>query len=74
VVRLDPFASIAEARRDMSLDDAVAAWTSGSAYAEHTEGEKGELREGMLADIAVVDFEASMVRATIVGGRVVYEG
>ncbi len=73
VVRLDPFASIAEARRDMSLDGAVAAWTSGGAYAEHMEGEKGELREGMLADIAVVDFDAASVKATIVGGRVVYE-
>jgi len=73
VVRLDPLASIAEARRDMSLDDAVAAWTSGSAYAEHMEAEKGELRDGMLADIAVVDFDAASVKATIVGGRVVYE-
>jgi predicted amidohydrolase YtcJ len=74
VVRLDPFASIAEARRDVSLEEAVAAWTSGSAYAEHTEREKGEVREGMLADLAVVDFDGAQVKATVVGGQIVYEG
>ena len=74
VVPLDPFASIAEATRDLPLEAAVAAWTSGAAYAEHREAEKGDLREGMLADIAVVDLESRRVRATVVGGRVVHEG
>jgi len=73
VVPLDPFASIAEARRDMSLEDAVAAWTAGSSFAEHAEAGKGDLRVGMLADVAVVDFDSAAVRATVVGGRVVYE-
>lgn len=74
VVSLDPLASIAEATRDLPLEVAVDAWTFGAAFAEHMEEEKGELREGMLADIAVVDFDNASVRATVVGGRVVYEG
>ena len=73
VVPLDPFASLRFATRDLTLDEAVNAWTSGSAYAEHMDREKGEVREGMLADLAVVDLERSVVMTTIVGGRVVYE-
>ena len=74
VVPLDPFASLRIATsRGLTLEEAVAAWTSGSAYAEHMEGRKGEVREGVLADLAVVDLERSVVRATVVGGRVVYE-
>lgn len=72
VVPLDPLASIAAAS-DIGREAAIGAWTSGSAYAEHAEGEKGEVREGMLADLAVVDLERSTVLATVVGGRVVYE-
>ena len=72
VVPLDPIASLAAAR-DISRDEAIAAWTSGSAYAEHAEAEKGDLSEGKLADIAVVDLENGEVKATVVGGRVVYE-
>jgi len=83
VVPIDPFASLAEATRTLSLADGVAAWTSGAAYAEHAEIEKGELREGMLADLAVLDRDLSRARpdeiastkveATVVGGRLVYE-
>ena len=83
VVPLDPFASLAEAITTLSLDDAVAAWTSGAAYAEHSETSKGELRDGMLADIAVLDRDlaqtppgeiaSTKVEATVVGGRLVYE-
>jgi predicted amidohydrolase YtcJ len=73
VVPLDPFASLGMAMRTLTLDEAMSAWTSGSAYAEHRDTEKGEVREGMLADLAVVDLERSAVRATVVGGRVVYE-
>lgn len=68
----------------LSLAQAVAGWTSGSAYAEHAEESRGALRIGMLADIAVVDRDLSTlpvaeiaalrVTATVVGGRVVYEG
>jgi len=73
VVRLDPWASL-QAARDISRDDAIRAWTEGSAYAEHSETNKGDVREGMLADIAVVDLETGEVKATVVGGRLVYEG
>ena len=73
VVPLDPFASIAEAQRDLSLEEAVGAWTLGSAYAEHADHDKGAIADGMLADIALVDFASATVNATIVGGRVVYE-
>ena len=72
VVPIDPFASLACAS-GLSRDEALAAWTHGSAYAEHADAEKGEIREGMLADIAVVDLERESVQATIVGGRIVYE-
>jgi len=72
VVRLDPLASIAAAA-DIGRDEASRAWTWGGAYAEHAEHEKGEVREGYLADLAVIDLEDSIVKATIVGGRVVYE-
>jgi len=87
VVPLDPFAGISIAtathRQRLDLAHAVEAWTSGSAYAEHADGIKGELRAGMLADIAVLDRDlasapaadlgSAAVRATIVGGRVAYE-
>jgi len=66
----------------LALGEALAAWTSASAYAEHAEKSKGELSAGMLADIAVLDrdLEAApatelatfAVAATIVGGRIVY--
>src|SRR5438132_1508871 len=74
VVPLDPFASLAIASRRLSSAEAIEAWTSGGAYAEHAELDKGEIREGMLADITVVDLDQQRVRATIVGGALVYEG
>ena len=72
VVPLDPLTSL-QAAHHLSLGEALDAWTSGSAYAEHAETKKGQIREGMLADIAVVDLEHASVKATIVGGKVVYE-
>ena len=74
VVPLEPFVSLAIAKRDLTIEEAVDAWTSGSAYAEHAETEKGSLRAGMLADITIVDFDQALVKATIVGGEVVYGG
>ena len=83
VVPVDPFASLAEAMRTLTLAEALSAWTTGAAYAEHAEKEKGELRQGMLADLAVLDRDLSRARpdeiastkveATVVGGRLVYE-
>jgi predicted amidohydrolase YtcJ len=68
----------------LKVAEALAAWTFGGAYAEHAEDQKGTLATGMLADIAVLDRDISAtagpelrdlkVTATIVGGRVVYEG
>jgi predicted amidohydrolase YtcJ len=72
VVPLDPITSLAAAH-DIGLDEAIAACTSGSAYAELGEREKGKVRESMLADLIVVDLEEAKVRATVVRGRVVYE-
>jgi predicted amidohydrolase YtcJ len=73
VAPLEPFASLRMATKHLGLDEAVTAWTSGSAYAEHMEREKGEVREGMLADLTIVDLDRSTVMATVVGGRIVYE-
>jgi predicted amidohydrolase YtcJ len=67
----------------LEVADAVAAWTSGSAYAERSELAKGHLRKGMLADITILDRDLMAtptaeladikVEATVVGGRVVFE-
>jgi len=99
VVPLDPLASLYVAvnrqtlsgqppggwlpHQRLSIEDAVAAWTSGAAYAEHRERQKGALKVGMLADIAVLDRDlaatpaseiaSTKVEATAVGGRLVYE-
>ncbi len=68
----------------LSLEQAVEPWTSGSAYAEHAEHSKGEIRAGLLADVAILDrnigairedeIEGTKVKAAVVGGRIVYEG
>jgi len=88
VVPIDPFASLqiateGHAAQRIGVEQAVAAWTSGAAYAEHMENEKGSLEAGMLADIAVLDRDLAStpggelakikVEATVVGGRLVYE-
>ena len=88
VVPIDPFASLQiaterHAAQGIAMEQAVAAWTTGAAYAEHMEEEKGALQTGMLADIAVLDRDLAStpggelgqikVEATVVGGRLVYE-
>jgi hypothetical protein len=87
---LSPFVNIMLAVRHpsnppeaLSVAQAVRAYTTGSAYAEFAEKEKGAIAPGMLADIAVLsqDIFAAPVEAlpstrsvlTIVGGRVVHE-
>jgi predicted amidohydrolase YtcJ len=67
----------------ISVEEALRAYTSGSAYAEFTDLEKGRLKAGYLADFVVLSedpFEVSPERLeeirpvlTVVGGRVVYE-
>jgi predicted amidohydrolase YtcJ len=67
----------------VSLRDALAAYTIGGAYAEHTEDRKGMLRPGYLADVVILsgDIEAVpleqisslQVAKTICGGRIVWD-
>ena len=66
----------------ISVEEALAAYTSGSAYAEFADHEKGRIRPGYLADLVVLSedpFEIEPERIeeiepllTIVGGRIVY--
>jgi predicted amidohydrolase YtcJ len=67
----------------LTVSQALEAYTMGSAYAEFAEGEKGSVAPGMLADLTVFDQDllslpsesllSARVRATIVGGQLVYE-
>lgn len=66
----------------LSVEEAIHAYTRGAAYAEFAEDRKGTLEPGMLGDAVVLDrdpFEHPdeirdiEVRATIVGGEIVYE-
>jgi predicted amidohydrolase YtcJ len=67
----------------LTMEQAIAAYTSGSAYAEFEEREKGKLAPGMLADFIVLDRDITAVAPgkvletqvlrTVVGGRTVYE-
>ena len=67
----------------LTMDQAIAAYTSGSAFAEFEEKEKGKLATGMLADFVVLDRDitaasaekelATKVLRTVVGGKTVYE-
>ncbi len=66
----------------LSMDEAIAAYTTGSAFAEFEEKEKGKLAPGMLADFVVLDRDitavapervlATKVLRTVVDGRTVY--
>ncbi|HEV2987647.1 MAG TPA: amidohydrolase [Candidatus Angelobacter sp.] len=67
----------------ITIDQAIAAYTSGSAYAEFAEKEKGTLSPGMLADFVVLDRDITKVEPaeilkthvlrTVVGGKTVYQ-
>ncbi|HEV2398700.1 MAG TPA: amidohydrolase [Candidatus Sulfotelmatobacter sp.] len=67
----------------LTMDQAIAAYTSGSAFAEFEEKEKGKLVPGMLADFVVLDRDVTAtspekvlgtkVLRTVVGGKTVYE-
>jgi predicted amidohydrolase YtcJ len=68
----------------LKIQQALAAYTTGSAYAEFAEKQKGTLAAGMLADFVVLDRDltaippeqilGTRVLRTVVGGRTVYEG
>ena len=67
----------------LTMEQAIAAYTSGSAFAEFAEKEKGTLAPGMLADFVVLDRDVTAVASekilgtkvlrTVVGGKTVYE-
>jgi len=67
----------------LTMDQAITAYTSGAAFAEFEEKEKGRLAVGMLADFVVLDRDitaspaekllATKVLRTVVGGKTVYD-
>ncbi len=66
----------------LTIEQALAAYTTGSAYAQFAENEKGTLAPGMLADFVVLDRDLTKVPPpeilktrvlrTVVGGKTVY--
>jgi predicted amidohydrolase YtcJ len=67
----------------LNIEQAMAAYTTGAAFAEFAEKQKGKLEPGMLADFVVLDqditavpppkiLETKVLR-TVVGGKTVYE-
>ncbi len=67
----------------LTIEQALAAYTTGSAYAQFAEKEKGTLAPGRLADFVVLDRDLSRVPPaailrtrvlrTVVGGKTVYQ-
>ncbi|HUA15291.1 MAG TPA: amidohydrolase [Verrucomicrobiae bacterium] len=67
----------------LTMDQAIAAYTTGSAFAEFEEKEKGKIAPGMLADFIELDRDITAVSAekllgtkvlrTVVGGKTVYQ-
>jgi len=67
----------------LNMEQAIAAYTTGSAFAEFAEKDKGTLAPGMLADLVVLDTDITSVAPekilgtrvlrTVVGGKTVYE-
>lgn len=66
----------------LTIDQAIAAYTTGPAFAEFAEKEKGVLAPGKLADFVVLDHDITAIPAreilttkilrTVVGGKTVY--
>jgi predicted amidohydrolase YtcJ len=66
----------------LTIDEAIAAYTTGAAYAEFANREKGLLQPGMFADFIVLDRDITKVQPrdilgtrvlrTVVGGRTVF--
>jgi predicted amidohydrolase YtcJ len=67
----------------LTIEQAIAAYTTGAAFAEFAEKDKGTLAPGMLADFVVLDRDLTAVSAekilgtkvlrTVVGGKTVYQ-
>jgi hypothetical protein len=70
-------------RQKITVDEALRAYTTGAAFAEYMEGQKGMIARGMLADMVLIDRDLTVippetirdakVTMTMVGGRVVFE-
>ncbi|MBF9222200.1 amidohydrolase [Hymenobacter ruricola] len=75
--------TLADPKEALTREQAVRAYTAGSAYAEFQEQEKGTLAPGKLADLAVLSQDiftaplpalpGTVSELTMVGGQVVYE-
>ncbi len=71
------------AEQKLTLEEALSAYTAGSAYAAFQENEKGSISPGKLADVVVLSddlfsippekIKDVQVVLTVVGGRVVYQ-
>ena len=67
----------------LNIEQAITAYTTGAAFAEFAEKQKGKLEPGMLADFVVLDQDitavlppkilGTKVLRTVVGGKTVYE-
>jgi len=67
----------------MTLQEALAAYTTGAAYAAYEENERGRIAPGYRADLTVIgkdlraippeEIPSAGIDFTIVGGSVVYE-
>jgi predicted amidohydrolase YtcJ len=67
----------------ITLDDCIKAYTTGSAYAEFEEAERGQLKSGQYADFIVLSndltkipspqYTSTKVLRTVVAGRTVYQ-
>jgi predicted amidohydrolase YtcJ len=70
-------------QQKLTIEQAIAAYTAGSAFAEFAEKDKGKLVSGMLADFVVLDRDitavvpekilGAQVLRTVVGGKTIYE-
>ncbi len=71
-------------QQKITVDEALRAYTAEGAYASFEEDLKGTIREGMLADLVLLDRDITAIEpetipetrvlATIVGGRIVHDG
>jgi predicted amidohydrolase YtcJ len=72
-----------EPQEKLPLEDCIRAYTTGSAYAQFSDGKKGELKSGEYADFIVLNadltkippsqYTSTKVLGTVVGGRTVYQ-
>jgi predicted amidohydrolase YtcJ len=70
-------------QQKLTIEQAIAAYTTGSAYAEFAEKNKGKIATGMLADLVVLDRDltaiapeeilGTKVLRTVLGGKTIYQ-